>query len=982
MGEAGEPGVLLGVLGPLLLRGGRGEPRPLGSARQRRLLLALALHANRPVEVGVLADMVWGDTPPVDPAGALHTNVARLRRALPAELTIRTGARTYELGLGADAMDATRFAELLEAAADETDPARRLADLDAAQALWRGRPFAELDHPAVDAEVTRLTELHHAALEQRAAALLAAGRFGEAVAAAEALVAAEPLREVAVAVLIRALVGAGRQGAALAAYGRLRDRLAEELGVEPSAALRELHVQVLRQQVPVPTGPEDNGAANLARRERAPRRPGLPASSFVGRDADVVAVAELLARHPVVTLRGPGGVGKTRLATHVAVRVGDRYDDGVLLVEFGHGGPADVVAVLAAALGLTDVRTGALAELVVDALVVRRQLLVLDNCEHVADEVAAVVEAVTVGAPDVDVLVTSREPLRVDGEQVHVVAPLPTPSAAQLLTDRIRAADPAAAEPADGQLVERVCQRLDGLPLALELAAGRAVVLGLPGLLSELEKPSALDVLRGGRRTAAQRHRSLRELVDWSYGLLDDAQRTLFDQLSMFAGPVELAAVRAVCEYPDRLPDLVERSLVVRHPGEPARFGMLETLRTYGRARLATDPSAARLRARHAAWAVELADGVQAARRGPAEAAAVRRFDTHLPDLHRAHEWLCAAGPTEDLLRLTVPFAELAYLRGRVDLLRVLERTLRAVGVGDDGAADLAGASVHPLVPRLLGMSATVQWMHGNLDLSAQQAHRALALAARCNDPASACDAYEALANVASFRGELDTAVEHAELSHALYVAVGDLEGQILALTDLTFLAAYRGDDPASERYERALSDAAERLGSPTARAWLCYAMGERRAESGSPAAAGYLAEAVRTAEEVGSGFVAGVARHTLLTSAARDTADPAAVLAAFGPLIEHWQGFGAWTQLWIAVRALIETLSRLERHAEAAVLLAALRASPRASRVFGADAARLAAVERAARAVLGPRFDVLALRGATLGDTAAVAAARRAARG
>ncbi|MCO1657840.1 ATP-binding protein [Pseudonocardia humida] len=953
------------VLGPVELRGPDGRV-PVRSARQRRLLAALALHADRAVDVEVLAELVWDVAPPVDPSGALQTNVARLRRLLPAGVAIETGARSYRLRVGADDLDAVEFQAGLTRAADEPDPSRRVALLDALLALWRGRPFTELDHPALGPEVARLTELHRWAQEQRAAGLLAAGRPGEAVAAAEALVAAEPLREGAVAVLVEALAATGRQGEALAAHARLRDRLDAELGVEPGPELRAVHLRVLRQELPAPRP----APAPTAR--RTPVR--VPVSSFVGRDADLGAVSALLRDGRVVTLCGPGGVGKTRLAVHVAAAIAGRYPDGALVVEFGGGGPADVAAALAAALGLSDLRAGSPAELVVDGLAVRHQLLVLDNCEHVADEVAAVVEAVVAGAPAVDVLATSREPLRVDGEQVHAVAPLDGAAAARLLADRLRAGDPAAVPgPGQAALVEQVCRRLDGLPLAVELAAGRAVHVGLAGLVEALEHPHALDVLRGGRRTAAPRHRSLRDVVDWSYGLLDDRQRTLFDRMSVFAGPVERAAVRAVCEEHDGLADLVERSLVVRHPGEPARFGMLETLRAYGRAHLATDPGTPRLRARHADWAVGLAEEVRAGRRGPGEAAAVRRFEAHLADLNRAHDWLCANGPRPQLLRLTLLFAELAYLRGRVDLTRVLDRTLDVV--------DDPGAAVDPLVPRLLGLSASVRWMHGELDLAAEQAHRALELAARTDDPTSARDAHESLANVASFRGELGAALEHARAALELDERVDDQEGRVVALTDLTIICAYAADGPAAAHYEERLVAAADRLGSPTARAWSHYARGERRAEAGEPGAAAHLAAAVRAAEEVGSGFIAGVARHTLLTSAARGSTDPASALAGFGPLIDHWHGFGAWSQLWIAIRALVETLSRLDRHAEAALLLAALRASRRASPVFGSDAARLDAVDRAARATLGTDFDALAEYGAALGDTAAVAAARRAAR-
>ena len=309
----------------------------------------------------------------------------------------------------------------------------------------------------------------------------------------------------------------------------------------------------------------------------------------------------------------------------------------------------------------------------------------------------------------------------------------------------------------ENELVAEVCRRLDHLPLALELAAARALPLGLPGLLAALEtSEEPLRVLRGGRRAASPRHRSLRDVVAWSYGLLDEERRTLFDRLSVFVGPVDTAAVLAVCGGADALPDLVDRSLVVRHPGEPARFGMLETLRAFGRSRFAGDPASTRLRVRHAAWAARLADEVTEARRGSGELGAIRRFDAHLADLRRAHAWLCSHGPLDELLRLTVPIAELSYLRGRADLVLLLEETLRTAAALDPGQQ--VHGRAHPLLARLLGYHAHTWWQRGNLDLAERQARRAVAIAAESGDPTSARDGQEALANVLGFRGDLDAA--------------------------------------------------------------------------------------------------------------------------------------------------------------------------------------------------------------------------------
>ncbi len=807
----------------------------------------------------------------------------------------------------------------------------------------------------MSAELARLSELRAAALELRAATLLAHGRTGTAIAELEGLLAADSLREGAVGLLMRALVAAGRQGDALQAFSRLRTALADELGLDPSAELRKLEGRVLRQDL----GPGVQPAA---------ARPRLPVSSFVGRGDELVVSA--LRADRVVTLTGPGGVGKSRLALHAAHAAAKRYADGVAVVRLDalHR-PEEVEQALAADLGLArPAGGGSLIERIVDALAIRHQLLVLDDCEHLADAVAALVEAVTTGAPRVDVLLTSREALRVDGERVHRVAPLDPDAAVALLTERIRAADPSAAgSAADRELVEELCRRLDGLPLALELAAARVPALGLRGLLDGLDEP--FEALRQGRRTATPRHRSLRDVVQWSFGLLTEQQRVLFVRLAAFAGAVEAAAVEDVCGDARALPDLVERSLVIRVEGSPTTFGMLETLRAFGRERLDASAESAALRTRHAEWAVRLAGELGRQRWTPEEPVGVRRFDAHQSDLRRAHEWLCETGRLEDALRLGLLFAEHAYLRCRVDLAALVDVTLAVAGEAD-----------HPLLARLLGAAARYSWQQGDLAGAERRCCRAIAMADRLGTPFEAVDAYESLGNVAAFRGDLDGALRDIRRALQLTAHDGSEWNRLEALSSLTVFAAYAGDEPGSAAAEHDLVDLAECLGAPTALAWACYAAGERRAERTPAAAVPYLERALVQAEAGDSAFVAGVARHTLLTTAAR-TGDAAAALPRFGPLIDYWYGLGAWTQLWIALRALVEVLSRRGLHREVAVLLGAHRASRRAAPVYGVDAERLEAAGVNARPALGSQFEAAFAEGAAIGDVEAVALARRLAR-
>ncbi|MDN5916057.1 MAG: hypothetical protein L0I76_13285 [Pseudonocardia sp.] len=473
------------------------------------------------------------------------------------------------------------------------------------------------------------------------------------------------------------------------------------------------------------------------------------------------------------------------------------------------------------------------------------------------------------------------------------------------------------------------------------------------------------------------RHRSLREVVEWSYvGLLDEAQRDLFVQLATFAGSVEPAAITAVCGTTGCLPDLVDRSLVVRSPQEPVTFGLLETLRAFGRSRLATDPAAPVLRRRHAAWAVGFAEQVWTAHESPTEATEIRRFTAHLSELRRAHAWLCTNGPLEEQLRLGIVLADQAYIQARVDLVRLVDEALAAVRPSDGGPSD-DGAAAHPLLARLLGYAAMSSWQRGNLGEAEARCRTAFAVAEAAGEPTSAREAWEALGNVLAFRGDMTGALAHCAHSRDLAIAAGDRWAELMGVLDLTITSAYAGRHDDAARHGHESAELAEQMGSPSAAAWAAFAVGERLAQIGSPDATRHLERAVELASEVDATFVLGVARHTLLTTAAR-RGDPAEMTRRIGPLLDHWHGLGAWTQLWIAIRALIEALSRTGRHRDVAQLIGALRASHTAPTEFGPDAERTRAAEAAARKALGPEFAAQLAEGAALGDTGAVSLARR----
>ena len=576
--------------------------------------------------------------------------MARLRRLLPGTVSINTGPRAYRLDIPAGAVDAARFAEHLAAA--RADPARRLDELDAALALWRGRPFEDLDHDLAQPEIARLTGLHAAAQEDRADALLGAGRVAEAEAAAAALVAADPLRERAVAVLIRAQVANGRPAEGLRSFARLRAELAEQLGTDPSAELVRLHEQVLRQELARGADPAAAGGADQLVR-RAGRRCGP------GRGAAAAAAGGDAVR-PGRGRQDPAGPARRRGGRRPLRRRGDRRRAGRRRPgrRRRHGGRRAAAHRGRVGQPHRPRRRGARRPRPAAGprrLRARRRPGRRpgrgDHRGRAAGRRAGHQPGAAAGGRRAGAAGARRSP---------------GGPAAALLADRIRAADPRPPRPRPTRRCWTAsARRLDGLPLALELAAARVPPSGCPGCWP----PWTTRWTRwaGAGAPPAPRHRSLRDVVEWSYGLLDDEQRTLFVQLG--CSPARSSRPRS------------RRSAVTRgpcrtwstgrwwsaHAARPGPFGMLETLRAFGRARLATDPEAVALRARHAAWIVRWPP-IAGGRRGPGRGR--RRPPVRRPPGRPGpgHAWLCAQRPAGGTAAARGVCAELAYERARVDL--------------------------------------------------------------------------------------------------------------------------------------------------------------------------------------------------------------------------------------------------------------------------------------------------------------------------
>ncbi|MCY1142047.1 BTAD domain-containing putative transcriptional regulator [Actinoplanes sp. Pm04-4] len=598
----------IAVLGPLELRGPAGEVVPVAGARLRALLVLLALEPNKVVSAQRLIDGVWGDEPPSGAGNALQALVSRLRKA---GLVIEAAAYGYRLVIEPEQVDAHVFTRLAA-----TDPARALS-------LWRG----DLDFPEVArADAARLHELRLDATKR--------GLSGsEAVPTLEGLVTQHPLDEQLAGQLMRALRAAGNPGRALEVYEQARRRLADVLGADPSAELRELHLELLREE----------------------RRSGnLPAevSSFVGREADVKGVRGLLGEHRLVSLIGPGGSGKTRLS----VEVGRRLDTDVWRVELAPvTDPAEVPQAVLTALGLRGQgildrpKRSEMARLR-EALAHRTMLLILDNCEHLITAAAQVADELLRAAPGLRVLATSREPLGIPGERLHPVEPLALPPvgagastasafpSVRLLLDRAAAFT---LTEQNTEAVVRVCRELDGMPLAIELAAARLRTLPVAVLADRLS--DRFRLLTGGSRAALPRHQTLRAVVDWSWDLLTEPERQLWRRFALFQGGAEPAAAEQVCGTDiEVLAALVDKSLLVL--GGDGRYRMLETIREYGLERLAEAGESESQRRALAAWLIELAGQADPQLRGADQLAWLRQLATEHDNLHASVRAAIKAG--------------------------------------------------------------------------------------------------------------------------------------------------------------------------------------------------------------------------------------------------------------------------------------------------------------------------------------------------
>jgi predicted ATPase/DNA-binding SARP family transcriptional activator len=890
--------VRFGVLGTLAVWTDEGRLVEVPEARVRGLLADLLLHPGRLVPADRLIDDLWGDELPVHPAGALQSKVSRLRQALGnaepggGELVVfRTPG--YLLRAEGEAVDERRFEALVGRAGAAGDPRDRAALLADALALWRGPPLADFaDALFAQAAIARLEEQRLAALEDQAEARLALGEHSLLAGELGELVARHPLRERLRAAHMLALYRAGRQAEAVDSYTELRHRLAGDLGLDPGPGLAALYQAILQQAPGLQGGP---APLTLAARPRT----NLPAllTGTVGRTAAAAELRALLAERRLVTLTGPGGVGKTRLAVATAAEPAGAFPDGVWLVELAGpalAGTGTLAELVMAVLGIRDDSSMDPAELLAEALRTSQMLLILDNCEHLIDQAAKLTARLLQAAPELRVLVTSREPLMLAGEVVWPVPPLELPdpaagpepaalaqfSAVELFVARASAATPGfRLDAGNAQAVAALCRRLDGLPLALELAATRVRTLGVAELLARLDERFRL--LATGHRDAPARQQTLWAVIDWSWELLTEPERLVLRRLAVTVDGCSLHAAEAICaeddlDVPGLVSRLVDRSLVVVADGpDGRRYRLLESVAAYGAQRLDEAGEAGQLRLRHRRYYTDLAERAAPQLRGHDQPSWLRRLDTETANLRTALDSALKDSDSATALRLVNALAWYWFLRGRLtEARRALDEALVP---GDGSAAARATATAwrsgftvlagergrRPAPPSAGGIDdpairATLEWFlafvasdFGDPSGSEAMIVRALDGFRVLGNRWGTAAALSTRAKLAVVRGDAAAARGDAGQSLAIFRELGDRWGQLQAIEWLGAVAAATGDHAQADRLHHDGLRMAEELGlwpqAADALSWL----GRSALRSGDLAQARELLErAMRLASE------------------------------------------------------------------------------------------------------------------------------------
>jgi predicted ATPase/DNA-binding SARP family transcriptional activator len=949
-----------------------GVPVPVGGPKPRLALALLAAHRGSVVSTDRICDELWGDHQPADPAAVLQSHLSRLRRLLRPDAAIVARPPGYMLDVSTDTVDAGRFELLCERASGTSDPRMAVELFEGALALWRGPAFDEfVDHEWVIPVAARLNELRANASEQLFEARLELGVDATVVGDLERAVVEQPLRERLWCQWIVALYRCGRTAEALRRAESYRVLLLEELGLDPSPTFRELEVRVLNEDPALAHGIYES------RRPSPRRRPG-ETTKLVGRERELVELISLVGSQRMVTLIGPGGVGKTKLAKRLASELWDEFDGAVFIVELAavHD-PASTVASLATATDVQQRQHLSVEETLIEYLRSRHALLVLDNCEHLRATIASLTERFLSSCPRLTFLATSREVIGLPGELVWRVRPLEVPMegsgasvvaevpAARLFVERAIAARPGFALGPDNVAdVVRIVRRLDGLPLTIELAAARVRAMSASALAERLD--NGFQLLSGAQPSVAFRHRTVDDLVAWSYDLLEPDEQVLFSRLSVFTGAFELDAVEGVCGAQDQgvakipmlLANLVDKSMVQVSDAGPPRYRLLETLQEYGRERLVDVGARDALRGRHALWYLNLAERCATGLAGPDESNAVALLDREFENLRAAYLWSIEYADVDVALRLVAALREYGFRCMHTEISGWAD----AVGV-------LPNASEHSRYPVVVAVGAYGRFVRGDLEGAIDLGQHAVEAADRLHVDSSGL-AERALGNAWFYRGEvsrgmhwMDLMVDSAEtgsaarLAHAYYM-------RSVAYSSV-------GDTTSGVRFAEMSHSAAESSGSPTALAQALYAGAVALTASDPVRATDQFQRAADVARDAGNRWIQAFALTEVLWLEASQ-GRPREALQRYANVIDLWYRGGDWANQWLSLRHVFGILVQLRAEFGAATLHGALAAAGAAYALpFGAvDAERISSLVDELRVQLGgAAFASAVRRGASLSD-------------
>ena len=945
------------VLGPVAIDEHRehGDQRSL-SPKLRLILAMLAAHRGAVVSADRLCEGLWGDPRPAAAAATLQSHLSRLRRMLVPTGQVVAFDGGYRLELPDGALDVDHFDRLVRQAVQTNDPKGASELYRAALHWWRGPAFGELsDIEWIRPEAVRLDELRQSAYEAWFECRLAAGGDASLIGDLEVAARSSILRERFVCQLVVALYREGRHAEALRRASEFRRLVRDEIGVEPSSALTAIEAQILAEDstlllTPVST-PVSTSASPSTPRGRRTVADG--STRLVGREIDLARIGEAICTARLVTLSGPGGVGKTRLARRIAATISG-FDDGVAFVELAAMSDADSLPnAVATALDVQPRQNLTMQETLIAALAEQRLLVVFDNCEHLLDTLVPFVDRVRLRCPQVHVLTTSREALGLPGELVLAVDPLAVGSvdadsadastvaaspAVELLLDRITAAVPGfAITAANVDVLGEICRRLDGLPLALELVAPRFRSLPPETILQRLMLPAV--VLGASMRSANPRHRTLRDTIAWSFEQLSPDEQMVYTRLSGFAGSFDLEAVQSVCagvgqqdaddtagpidpgpidpgpiDVVETLAMLVDKSMVQTITDQGPRYRLLETLREYGHERLAEAGSVEEVEARHLRWFVDFAERASLGMAGPREASWSQRIDADFDNLRQAFGRAVRTDDVDSALRLTAALREFAFRRIRYEL---------ASWAGT--AVSMSGAESHPRYPTVLAIVGYGHFVMGNVHQSIEVALRAVDAGQHYGVDTGGL-AERTLVNGWFYLGHVEEALRWgdrmvasartgsaARLAHALYMrsvaetSVGrTVQGAIMA-----------GEANATART----------CGSPTAQAQAAYALGLALEGSDSSESLRLLRQSAQLAASAGNRWIEAFADTEVWWLEAR-TGDVKLALSRSGVVIDTWHRGGDWANLRLSLRRVFGLLIKLGDHHAAALLHGALDAS------------------------------------------------------